>query len=292
MSAFGRAWHAQNDPQPIFSDNVARALMSDEEYAAIGGYILGGLDFFAPERKGSFADDAQALNYLVNTQIAPTPLARAAFCEGELMRSGAEQYVILGAGLDSFALREREFVKSCRVFEVDHPARQADKRARIRCAALEIPEQLCFVGVDFFRDDLARALLDAGFDSARRSFFSWLGVSYYLSWQAIEATLDSIASIAAEGSDLVLDFADRGIADCGVRRVQCMRQMAAAGGESMIGSFDRAELEEILRDHGFEAQKWLSPEDIQASYFAGRGEAFTAFEHIHCIHARLKKGKR
>lgn len=289
MSAFGRAYHAQNDPQPILNDGVARALMTDEEYAAMGGYILGGLDFFAPERKGSFVSDAQALRYLVNTQIAPTPLARAAYCEERMKGSGAEQYVILGAGLDSFALREREFLKSCGVFELDHPATQADKRARIRRAGLELPKELRFVSADLSKDDLSHALLSAGFDPKKRSFFSWLGVSYYLSRQAIEATLDGVAALGAEGSSLVFDFADSGVSDCAVRRVQCMRQMAAAGGEPMLSSFDPAELKAFLRDHGFEVGESLSPEDIQARYFAGRGEELTAFEHIHYIHAILRK---
>lgn len=289
MSAFGRAYHAQNDPQPILNDGVARALMTDEEYAAMSGYILGGLDFFAPERKGSFVSDAQALRYLVNTQIAPTPLARAAYCEERLKGSGAEQYVILGAGLDSFALREKDFLKSCSVFELDHPATQADKRARIRRAGLELPKELRFVSADLSKDDLSHALLSAGFDPKKRSFFSWLGVSYYLSRQAIEATLDGVAALGAEGSSLVFDFADSGVSDCAVRRVQCMRQMAAAGGEPMLSSFDPAELESLLRDHGFEVGESLSPEDIQARYFAGRGEELTAFEHIHYMHAILRK---
>lgn len=289
MSAFGRAYHAQNDPQPIFCDSVARALMTDEEYAAMGGYILGGLDFFAPERRGSFADDAQALRYLVNTQIAPTPLARAAYCEEKLKRSDAEQYVILGAGLDSFALREREFLKKCSVFELDHPATQADKRARIRRAGLETPKELHLVSADLSKDDFCCALRSGGFDPKKKSFFSWLGVSYYLTQRAIEATLDGIAALGAEGSSLVFDFADRGVVDCDLRRVQCMRQMAAAGGEPMLSSFDPDELAALLRTHGFAVKESLSPEDIQARYFAGRGEELTAFEHIHYLHAILQK---
>ena len=76
-------------------------------------YILSGIDFFAPEKKGAFKDDTETMRYLINTHIAPTPLCRSAYCEAALktaMRTGTEQYVILGAGLDTFAFREPVFM--------------------------------------------------------------------------------------------------------------------------------------------------------------------------------------
>ena len=87
MSAFGRAYHTQNVEHPIFADTKVRELMTDEEYSMIANYILSGVDFFAPDKKDSFANSEEALKYLVNTQIAPTPLARAAFCEDALKTS-------------------------------------------------------------------------------------------------------------------------------------------------------------------------------------------------------------
>ena len=80
MSAFGSAYHVENSKEPIFADTKARELMTDEEYSMISNYILGGMDFFAPDKKDSFATDEETLKYLINTQIAPTPLARATFC--------------------------------------------------------------------------------------------------------------------------------------------------------------------------------------------------------------------
>ena len=98
MSAFGRAYHNAHARDPIFRDTMAGELMTDAEYRAIGGYILSGIDFFAPDKKGTFRDDDDALRYLVHTQIAPTPLARAAWCEDALrtaVHTGVRQYVIL-----------------------------------------------------------------------------------------------------------------------------------------------------------------------------------------------------
>lgn len=110
MSSFGRAYHSENAKNPVFDDFKARELMTDDEYRSIAGYILGGIDFFAPEMKGKFESGEKALEYLVNTQIAPTPLGRAAFCEESLktaVRTGTKQYVILGAGMDTFAFRNQ-----------------------------------------------------------------------------------------------------------------------------------------------------------------------------------------
>lgn len=92
----------------------------------------------------------------MNTHIAPSPLCRAAYTEQALKTAaltGTEQYVILGAGLDTFAFREPEFLSKHRVFEVDHPLTQADKRERITRAGWNVPDNLAFVPVDFTRID-------------------------------------------------------------------------------------------------------------------------------------------
>ena len=114
MSAFGRAYHIENTKEPIFADTKVRELMTEEEYRQISDYIISGIDFFAPDKKDSFENREKILKYLVNTQIAPTLLARSAFCEDALktaIHTGTQQYVILGAGLDTFAFREQEFLK-------------------------------------------------------------------------------------------------------------------------------------------------------------------------------------
>lgn len=291
MSAFGRAFHAENEKNPIFADTKAKELMTDGEYQSIGSYILGGIDFFAPEKKGTFASDKEALRYLVNTQIAPTPLARARFCEDSLktaMRTGAEQYVILGAGMDTFAFREPDFMKKYKVFEVDHPLTQADKKERIKMAALEIPDNLCYVPVDFSTDNLKEKLLMAGFDLSKKTFFSWLGVSYYLSLEQIEKMLDSVADLSAEGSSLVFDYADENLFCSDIKRVQNMIAMAAAGGEPMKTCFSYEQLEKLLEKHRFLIYELLTTEDIQENYFKEREDGLTAFEQISYVNAVIK----
>lgn len=156
MSAFGRAFHAENEDHPVFADGLAKELMTEEEYAAVQGYVLGGAGFFEPEIDPAAWEPKELVRRLVNTHIAPSPLCRAAYTEQALKTAaltGTEQYVILGAGLDTFAFREPEFLSKHRVFEVDHPLTQADKRERITRAGWTIPGNLAFIPVDFTRID-------------------------------------------------------------------------------------------------------------------------------------------
>lgn len=290
MSAFGRAYHSENEVNPIFNDKISHKLMTDEEYNSIGKYILGGIDFFAPELKGTFSDNNEALLWLVNTQISPTPLARSRYCEDSLktaMLTGTQQYVILGAGLDTFAFREPEFIKKYSVFEVDHPKTQEDKKERIFRAGLEIPEKLTFVPVDFSKDNLVKALTDSGFDRTKKTFFSWLGVSYYLSSEEIEKLFSEISELASDGSTLLFDYADENLFTSDIKRVRNMISMAAAGGEPMKSCFSYSDLERLLEKYNFLIYELLYTEDIERKYFYSK--KYPAFEHICYTQAVRKK---
>lgn len=292
MSAYGRAFHNERAKLPVFCDYIAKKLMTDEEYSFLGKFIVGGLDFFAPEKKGDFATEEQALEYLVNTQIAPTPIARAAFCEQSLKTAaatGAKQFVILGAGLDTFALREREFVQKHKFFEVDHPLTQADKMRRIERAGLSLPDNVKFVPVDFSVDDLGEKLTQSGFDPRLKTFYSWLGVSYYLTEEQIEKFLGELAEISTDGSSLVFDYADGNLFCSKIKRVRNMLAMAQAGGEPMKSCFSCASIETLLGRHGFLVYELLTCDDIQEMYFEGREDFLSAFEHICYAHAVIKK---
>lgn len=290
MSAFGRAYHTENETNPIFTDKIARQFLSDEEYQAIGNYILQGIDFFEPELKETSIIRTEALLRLVNTQISPTPIARSRYCEDSLktaMMTGTRQYVILGAGLDTFAFREPAFLDKYPVFEVDHPKTQEDKTERIHRAGLEIPANLTFVPVDFSTDNLKKSLIDAGFDRTKKTFFSWLGVSYYLSAEEIGKLLSDISDLAADGSTLLFDYADENLFDSPVKRVQNMLAMASAGGEPMKSCFSYIELEKLLEKYYFLIYELLYTEDIEQKYFYNK--KYSAFENICYVQAVLKK---
>ena len=290
MSSFGRVFHAENEDHPVFTDHLAKNLMTAEEYVAVQGYILGGAQFFEPEIDSAAFQPKELLRRLVNVHIAPSPLCRAVYTEKSLKAAtltGAKQYVILGAGLDTFAFRETEFLSKYRVFEVDHPLTQADKKKRIARAGWTVPDNLAFVPVDFTKDSLTERLIAAGFDPSVKSFFSWLGVTYYLSAEAIDAMLSSLSELCADGSSLVFDYPDEDFFEAPEKRVQNTIMMANAGGEPMQSAFSYGALEKLLEKHGFLIYELLTPDDIQRDVIDKAGADMKAFEHVnYCLTVR------
>src|SRR5204862_4639541 len=133
--------------------------------------------------------------------------ARSRFSEETMaacVARGVRQVVILGAGLDTFSLRNPH--AGVTVYEVDYPATQAWKRERLAQAGVALPPSLTFASVDFERQSLADGLAAAGFRSDRPAYFQWLGVTPYLTREAIVATLDFVAAI--KGAEIVFDYAE------------------------------------------------------------------------------------
>ena len=287
MSSFGRAFHAGNEDHPVFADHLAKNLMTEEEYAAVQGYILGGAQFFEPQIDPTKQAPKELLRKLVNVHIAPSPLCRAAYTEKALNAAtltGTEQYVMLGAGMDTFAFREAAFLSKYRVFEVDHPLTQADKLKRITRAGWTVPDNLTFVPVDFTKDSLTERLIAAGFDPSVKSFFSWLGVTYYLPAEAIDTMLSALSGICADGSTLVFDYPDENFFNAPEKRVQNTIMMAKAGGEPMQSAFSYGALETLLEKHGFLIYELLTPDDIQRDVIDKAVADMKAFEHVnYCL---------
>ena len=287
MSLFGRAFHAENEKYPVFDDFLAKNLMTSGEYDAVRNYILGGAQFFEPETDVKKSCTNEFLRKIVNTHIAPSPLCRAAYTEKALKTAavtGTRQYVIIGAGYDTFSFREKDFVSKCRVFEADHPLTQEDKKERIVHAGWTIPENLTFVPVDFSKDSQKEKLYSFGFDKNIKTFFSWLGVTYYLASDTIDKTLSELCDLCSCGSTLVFDYPDENFFSSSERRVQNTIMMAKAGGEPMKAAFSYAELEKLLEKHGFLIYELLTPDDIQREIIDKTGACIKAFEHVnYCL---------
>ncbi len=198
--------------------------------------------------------------------------ARSRYAEDELARSvarGVKQCVVLGAGLDTFACRNPH--SGLQVFEVDHPATQEWKRAQLHAAGIAIPRNLTFVPLDFELQVLAYGLRQAGFDDNQPAFFSWLGVTPYLTQAACMATLSFIARMPA-GSGVVFDFAvDRKLLNPGQRMaLDALARRVAAAGEPFQLFFDPGELQKELREMGFRRTEFLDREHLNARYFNDR----------------------
>jgi methyltransferase (TIGR00027 family) len=215
--------------------------------------------------------------------------ARSRIAEGALSRAvegGVRQIVILGAGLDTFALRNPHSARQIRIYEVDHSATQAWKRQRLAEAQITVPPWLIFVPVDFERDDVGEKLVAAGFQQSSPAFFTWLGVVPYLTEEAIGRTLDYIASI--QNSEVVFDYMEPPEAFS-----EELRQLEKARAEQLerIGErsatrFEPAGMAAILRSHGFCAVEDISFQEIASRF--GHAVQGLAPGHIgvHVVHAK------
>lgn len=216
--------------------------------------------------------------------------ARSRYAEDQLARaveSGVAQYVVLGAGLDTFAYRNP--FSGLRVFEVDHPATQAWKRARLDEARIQNSNDVTFAPVDFERESLAEGLSRAGFDRERPAFFSWLGVTPYLTRGAFDATAGYIASMPS-GSGVAFDYAiERRLLSMTQRMaLDAMAARVARAGEPFQLFFDPAALAADLAKMGFGEREDLGSEAINARYFAGRGDGLKVGGGGHLLCAWVK----
>ncbi|RWR09669.1 class I SAM-dependent methyltransferase [Siminovitchia fortis] len=293
ISAFGRAYHSQFDTPKIFNDFIAKDLISLKEFNDIKENMVQGIQFFNKDIAEQFEGRTEEiLKWITQIQLSPTPLARAAYCEKVLLneiRLGVKQYVILGAGLDTFSFRHPGLEHTLKIFEVDHPSTQQFKKKRLEEAGLEIPKNLHFVPMDFTSKFSYQSLVDKGFDKSK-TFFSLLGVSYYLTKAELSSLINQLFSELPEGSSIVFDYADeRLFEEKGIsNRVDNMVKMAAAGGEPMKSCFSYFEIENMLANSSLLIYEHLSPDDINGLYFLNRKDYLTAFETIHYIHAVKK----
>jgi methyltransferase (TIGR00027 family) len=228
-------------------------------YRAIHQTLEGGAIFSDPFASKILDDETRARldETAADPSLRPMRLfiaARSRFSEDTLaagVARGVRQVVVLGAGLDTFSLRNPYAGLGVRVFEVDYPATQQWKRERLNEAGLAIPGSLTFAPVDFERQSLADGLKAAGFDADRPAFFQWLGVVHYLTREAVSATLGFIARVPE--SEVVFDYAEPFENYPADRRASVMAVAARAAslGEPWLSLFDPAELSGMLYNTGF-----------------------------------------
>jgi len=296
FTAFFRAYHAMNDAPKIFDDFLANDLLTTEESNEMGQSLAGFLKAFNPERAASCPDQATALSEVIRGYTAASHiLSRARYAEDKLeeaIRQGVSQYVIVGAGMDTFAFRHKESLGNLHVFEIDHPAMQAFKRQRLAELNWDQPEQLHFIPVDFTQENLVTALSRSpSYDPHALSFFCWLGVIGYLPLDAVCAVWHAIADIAPPGSCVVFDYnhSDVFIPDRTSKRLQMALQYLRLIGEPVITGFDPTVLPVDLARQGLRLNENLSPTDIEKRYFQGRTDNYHAYEHMHFAHAIVEK---
>jgi methyltransferase (TIGR00027 family) len=240
-----RALHSRSDPHPVIQDPWGDRLVPPDFRETLPDELLA--------RSPAFA------NVITRTRFTEDALQAA-------VARGARQYVLIGAGFDSFALRIPDYARQIEVFELDHPATQELKLRRIRDCNLDVPSTVHFIAVNFAEESVAGALARSPFRSDRLSFFSWLGVTMYLTREANLATLKSVAAFALPDSELVFTYMDEQIFASKSASFLALQERVAAMGEPFLSGFDPRSLAQELLSCGLELREDLSDEQTNARY--------------------------
>lgn len=294
ISAFSRAYHSLNNEVTIFNDRVARQLLTDAECQQIAKSMSDGIGFFNP----SFVGEAdEALRWIVDNQLSPSPLGRAAFAERSVERAvkvGTKQYLIFGAGYDTFAYRQPSWADTLEIFEIDHPATARDKRERLKNANLVIPNNVHYIEADFTKAAWQEALLKHGaFNHNKISCSTILGVAYYLSKQTFENLISVISGILPKGSTILFDYPDENsYTEKAGERAKKQSMLAGTANEKMVASYSYCDMELLLSTYDFLIYEHLTPQEMTEQYFETYNKAnplhrMTAFDNVnYCLAVR------
>lgn len=290
VCAFARAYHSYFNREKVFDDYLAFDLLGTDEYEYLKELIIqkanNNLDHKGKKKEWSrFLDE----------YITPIPLSRIAYAEDKLQAFAKEnkycQYVICGAGLDTFAFRNEN--PNIEIFELDHPNTQEHKIQRIQDLEWVVPRNVHFTPIDFEHHSIDEALIEAGFDPNKKTFFSILGVSYYLTLETLKKTFYRISKISSLGSVIVFDYPD----DASWKnseiqnRVKKLKVLTQELGEVMTDGFNIEELSKALQENDYNVIDHQLPKQIHNKYFYNRKDDLRGFEHVHFVTAEFKKQK-
>lgn len=265
ISLFARAYHSKNCKEKIYDDSLSAKILSDSEYRNIASNMVDGIKFFYPSFCGT---DDEALSKAVNGMLAPTPLGRAAFANDALktaVATGTRQYIICAAGYDTFAYRLPDWAKQIKIFEIDKKPMIKDKLSRLKKAEIPLPKNAEYICVDFSEQSAADALLKSeNYNKNEKSFFSLLGLVYYITQNDFEKLLKDISSISSQGSTVVFDYQE----DAAGEVMKKQAAMASAANEKMSPGYSYSKIEKILSDNGFLIYEHLNSREITERFFS------------------------
>jgi methyltransferase (TIGR00027 family) len=279
-----RAAHTRLDPDPLIDDSWGDRLVPESVREMIRNAALGRMDPTARLRAMAAPDG------IVDASLRRSPayanvITRTRYTEDALQAAvgaGVRQYVLVGAGFDSFILRRPAFAADLEIFEIDHPATQGLKMQRITELGISLPGSVHFVASDLAKESVATALSRSAFRNDLAAFFSWLGVSMYLTPAANLATLNSIARCALPGSELVLTYIDERLLGSKSENFLALQERLASLGEPFLSGFDPKTFGRTLRDCGLELREDLTGEEIARRYarINSMNSGHSSFSHI------------
>ena len=263
-----RALHSRSDPHPVIQDPWGDRLVPPEIRETLPEEQL--------RRSPAFA------NVIIRSRYTEDALERA-------VARGITQYVLIGAGFDSFSLRIPAFAQGLQIFELDHPATQELKLRRMRECGIAPAPQVQFIAANLAERSVAQALAGTSYRADRLSFFSWLGVTMYLTREANLATLKSIAACAPGGSEVAFTYMDERIYESQSQSFLAFKERVAAMGEPFLSGFNPALLAQELRSCGLELLEDLCGEQSNARYGRSEWDMPGRPSHSHMALARVLK---
>jgi methyltransferase (TIGR00027 family) len=268
-----RAAHQIIDKPKIFEDPIALSIIGNQGVSEIRS------------KKRKFKTR-------LHSYLRAIVVARSRFVEDELcmaIKQGIRQYVILGAGLDTFAYRNPYSDAGLRVFEIDYPATQEWKREQLNAVNVTKPESLTFVPIDFEKQSLQDRLQEVGFTADEPSLFSWLGVTMYLNKQTVMATMQYITSFTASGSMIIFDYTVPPSSQNFIRRFifRLLAHKMAVIGEPWQTFFDPQQLAMDLKGIGFTKVEDFDPEKINSLFFSNRTDKLKVGSFGHLMKAKV-----
>lgn len=247
-TALMRAFHQQVDgPSLLLEDSVALPLLGETLQTMLSQHV---------ENHQSSAGRALRSHVCLRSRFAEDRLRLA-------VERGVRRYVLVGAGLDTFAWRQPVWAQALQIVEVDHPATQAAKREMLQRAGLPQPTNLIFATADLSRQTLGEVLAEHNVGCEQPAYFSWLGVAMYLEPVAIEATLRAMAAFAP-GSEVTMTFKPPFANEDETK----LAKYVASLGEHFVSFFTSEAMEKELRRCGFREVTFLTPERAHEQYFA------------------------
>ena len=291
-----RALHSRTDPSPLLDDSWGDRLVPESEREKMSQRILARMDTDARAR-GLRAPDSILDEFLLTNAAFPAVVIRSRYAEDALRAAtirGIGQYVLIGAGFDSFALRRPAFSDALEIFEIDHPATQTMKIQRIRECGTSLPQSVHFIAADLAKEDLLTVLARSSFRKDEAAFFSWLGVTVYLTREANLATLRAVATCGAQGSELVFTYVDQieFAPDTSRSPHNENAQLVSAIGEPWVSGFDPSEIADDLTCVGLELVEDLDGKAMWERYAGANATILQPPASVHIALASVGKERR
>jgi methyltransferase (TIGR00027 family) len=284
-----RAVHTRRDQPALLDDPYGDRLVTDAERALMLERLLLVVSPTDRRRIETITDLARAVDAAIQAGPAyGAVVVRARWAEDRLARAlarGVRQYVLVGAGMDTFALRAPALEPALQIFEVDHPATQAMKQERFAHAGLRLPANVHFVAANLEQESVADALSRAAYRPRELAFFACLGITPYLTRETNLAMLGAAARCAPAGSELVFDYLDQDAfaPDRASEETKRLAAERAQTEEPWVSGFDPRALADDLAHVGLTLDEDLDPARVAARYLANRSDGL----RIAAAHWRL-----